>query len=105
MKKTLAILMTILCVLSVFTGCAKKEAPAPAEPVKTETAAPAPKAEPAKPAPAPAPAPKAEAKAEPKAEPAAEKVVFRIANGAEPESLDRNKKRIPKISGILLYII
>ena len=68
MKKALAILMTVLCVMSVFTGCARKEAPqAQAEATaRTET---------------PAPERKPEAKAP-------EKVTFRIANGAEPESLD-----------------
>ena len=88
MKKFLAIMLSVLLVSALFISCGNKEEPAPAAtttpaPAATtapETPAPAPKAvaEPAAPAPA-APAPVA---------PAKEEIVFRISNGAEPESLD-----------------
>jgi oligopeptide transport system substrate-binding protein len=89
MKKFLAIMLSVLLVSTLLISCGKKEEPAPAAtttpaPTATaapETPAPAPKAE-AEPA-APAPA----APAEPVA-PAEDEVVFRISNGAEPESLD-----------------
>lgn len=84
MKKFLAIMLCVVLVSAVFISCGKKEAPkpaataAPAAPV----AAPAPVA--AKPAAPAAPAPVAAAPA-----PAAkDEIVFRISNGAEPESLD-----------------
>ena len=88
MKKVLSIALIILLVGALFVSCGKKEeaakvvtpaapaAPAPAAPAAPAAVTPAPAA-PAAPAPA-APAPAA----------AADKVVFRIANGAEPESLD-----------------
>ncbi|MDY0288476.1 MAG: peptide ABC transporter substrate-binding protein [Sphaerochaeta sp.] len=84
MKKFLAIMLCVVLVSAVFISCGKKEAPktaatpAPAAPVAPAAkpaapAAPAPVA--VKPAPAPAPVAKDE-------------LVFRISNGAEPESLD-----------------
>ncbi|MGE4454999.1 MAG: peptide ABC transporter substrate-binding protein, partial [Sphaerochaeta sp.] len=89
MKKFLAIMLSVLLVSALLISCGKKEEPAPAAtttpaPAATtapDPAAPAPKAE-AEPA-APAPA----AVAEPAA-PAKDEIVFRISNGAEPESLD-----------------
>ncbi|HZJ87627.1 MAG TPA: peptide ABC transporter substrate-binding protein, partial [Sphaerochaeta sp.] len=74
MKKFLAILLSVLLVGTLFLSCGKKEAPAP------------PKAEP----PAP-PVAVAEPVAPPvvvEAPPAVDEIVFRISNGAEPESLD-----------------
>lgn len=86
MKKTFSTLAVVLLALLMLVSCGKKEeaaAPAPA-PAATTAAAPAPAEAPkaAEPAPvveAPAPAP------------AEDKVTFRIANGAEPESLDPAK--------------
>lgn len=84
MKKLLVALMTVLCVLSVFVGCAKEEAPkaaaSTATATTTTTTAPAKAETPAAEEPEAAPAPAATE--------SSEKVVFRIANGAEPESLD-----------------
>ncbi len=75
MKKFLAIMLCVVLVSAVFISCGKKEAPKPAA-----TAAPAvPAAKPAAPAPVVAAAPAPAAKDE---------IVFRISNGAEPESLD-----------------
>jgi len=87
MKKFLAIMLCVVLVSAVFISCGKKEAPTPAATVAPAAPA-APAAAPAAPvvAPAakPAPAPVAAAPA-----PAAKKeLVFRISNGAEPESLD-----------------
>lgn len=81
MKKVLAITVIILLVGLLFVSCGKEE-----EAAKVEAPAPAPAA-PAAPAPeavTPAPAPALEAPPAPVKEP----VVFRIVNGAEPESLD-----------------
>ncbi len=86
MKKTFSTLAVVLLALLMLVSCGQKEdaaAPAPA-PAATTAAAPAPAEAPkaAEPAPvveAPAPAP------------AEDKVTFRIANGAEPESLDPAK--------------
>jgi len=83
MKKVLSIALVILLVGVLFVSCGKKEEAArvetPAAPAAPAPAAPAPVAE----TPTPAPAPAAPAPA-----PAEDKVVFRIGNGAEPESLD-----------------
>ncbi len=81
MKKLLTVLLCLLLALGVFISCSGKEEATPA----AEKVAEAPKTE--------APAPKAEepAKVEVKEEPApveAEPVVFKMINGAEPESLD-----------------
>ncbi|MEA4860530.1 MAG: peptide ABC transporter substrate-binding protein [Sphaerochaeta sp.] len=85
MKKFLAIMLCVLLVSALFISCGKKEAPAPAA---TTTPAPAAPAAPATPAPAPAvaatPAPAAPAPGAP----ATKDVVFRLSNGAEPESVD-----------------
>ncbi|MDX9914571.1 MAG: peptide ABC transporter substrate-binding protein, partial [Sphaerochaeta sp.] len=73
MKKFLAILLSVLLVSALFISCGKKEAPAA----------------PAAPAPAPPVAVEAPpAPAVPVAPPAVKELVFRISNGAEPESLD-----------------
>lgn len=87
MKKTISTLAVVLLALLMLVSCGKKEeaktaAPAPAPAATTTAVAEAPKA--AEPAPVveePAPA----------AEPVEDKVVFRISNGAEPESLDPAK--------------
>ena len=91
MKKLLTVLLCLSLVLGVFISCSgEKEEAAPAatpaaEPAATPAPAPTPAAPVAEepkaeePAPAPAPAP----------EPvAAEPAVFKLVNGAEPESLD-----------------
>ncbi|MCF7941386.1 MAG: peptide ABC transporter substrate-binding protein [Spirochaetia bacterium] len=82
MKKLLTVLLCLFLAMGVFISCSGKEEAAPAaekvvETPKAET--PAPKAEAAKPAEpaAPAPAPVAD-----------EPAVFKLINGAEPESLD-----------------
>jgi len=83
MKKFLAIMLTVLLVSALFISCGKKEAPAPT----VTTPAPAAPA----PAPTPAPAPVAETPAPavtPAPAPVKDEIVFRITNGAEPESLD-----------------
>lgn len=83
MKKFLAILLSVLLVSALFISCGKKEAPAapaPAAPTPTAVAAPAAPVAPAAPAAPVAPAAPAA--------PAVKEVVFRISNGAEPESLD-----------------
>ncbi len=78
MKKFLAILLSVLLVSVLFTSCGKKEAPpAPAAPAPAAPVAVATPAAPAVPAVPAAPV-----------EPAVGEVVFRISNGAEPESLD-----------------
>ena len=88
MKKVLSIALIILLVGALFVSCGKKE-----EAAKVETPA-APTPAPAAPAPAPAaeaPAPAVEeAPAPAVVEAPAEEapVVFRLVNGAEPESLD-----------------
>ncbi|MDT4761298.1 peptide ABC transporter substrate-binding protein [Sphaerochaeta sp. PS] len=83
MKKFLAIMLCVVLVSAVFISCGKKEAPKPAA-----TAAPAaPVAAPAPVAAAPAPAAPAPVAAAP-APAAKDEIVFRISNGAEPESLD-----------------
>ncbi|HKL56960.1 MAG TPA: ABC transporter substrate-binding protein, partial [Sphaerochaeta sp.] len=83
MKKFLAIMLCVVLVSAVFISCGKKEAPKPAA-----TAAPAvPAAKPAAPAPAVAAAPAPVVAAAP-APAAKDEIVFRISNGAEPESLD-----------------
>ena len=84
MKKTFSTLAVVLLALLMLVSCGKKEEAAAPAPAATTTAAPAPAEAPkaAEPAPvveAPAPAP------------AEDKVTFRIANGAEPESLDPAK--------------
>jgi len=83
MKKLLTVLLCLFLAMGVFISCSGKEEAAPAaekvvETPKAET--PAPKAEaakPAEPAAAPEPAPVAD-----------EPAVFKLINGAEPESLD-----------------
>ncbi|MDI9454267.1 MAG: peptide ABC transporter substrate-binding protein [Spirochaetota bacterium] len=86
MKKFLVITLSILLVGALFISCGgKKEAPAAAAPAAAP-AAPAPAA-PAAPAPA-APAAPAPAPAKPVAAAPVDEVVFRLTNGAEPESLD-----------------
>ncbi|MFA5654670.1 MAG: ABC transporter substrate-binding protein, partial [Desulfomonilia bacterium] len=83
MKKFLAIMLCVVLVSAVFISCGKKEAPkpaataAPAAPAAKPAAPAAPAPAAVKPAPAPAPAPVAK-----------DELVFRISNGAEPESLD-----------------
>jgi oligopeptide transport system substrate-binding protein len=86
MKKVLSIALIILLVGALFVSCGKKE-----EAAKVETpaapAAPAPAAPAAPAAVTPAPtAPAAPAPAAPAA--AKDAVVFKLVNGAEPESLD-----------------
>jgi len=83
-------MLCVVLVSAVFISCGKKEAPTPAA-----TAAPAaPAAKPAAPAATPAPvvAPAAKPAAAPvataPATAAKKELVFRISNGAEPESLD-----------------
>ncbi len=88
MKKFLSIALVILLVGVLFISCGKKE-----ETAKVETpAAPAATtpAEPAKPAAPAEPAKPAEVAATPAPAPAVEEdgVVFKLINGAEPESLD-----------------
>ncbi len=85
MKKFLAIMLCVVLVSAVFISCGKKEAPTPAATAAPETPAAQPAAPAATPTPvAAAPAPVAAAPA-----PAAkDELVFRISNGAEPESLD-----------------
>ena len=87
MKKFLAIMLCVVLVSAVFISCGKKEAPTPAATVAP--AAPAPAATtPAAPAATPAPVAAAPAPAPAPAPAAKEELVFRISNGAEPESLD-----------------
>ena len=79
MKKFLAIMLCVVLVSAVFISCGKKEEPTPA--ATTAPAAPAAKvAAPAAPV-AAAPAPVATPAVK-------DELVFRISNGAEPESLD-----------------
>jgi len=88
MKKVLSIAFVILLVGVLFVSCGGKEEAAKAEPTPAPAApAAAPEKEEAavEPAPAPAPAPAEEVAEVPAEE---DKVVFRIVNGAEPESLD-----------------
>ncbi|MDD3366125.1 MAG: peptide ABC transporter substrate-binding protein, partial [Sphaerochaetaceae bacterium] len=87
MKKVLSITLIILLVGVLFISCGKKEEAAKVEtkvvtkPAAAPEVVPEKKVEvaPAVPAPAPAPAP---------AVPAEDAVVFKLVNGAEPESLD-----------------
>lgn len=86
MKKTISTLAVVLLALLMLVSCGKKEeakTTTPATTTATTAATEAPKA--AEPAPAPA------AEPAPAPAPAEDKVVFRIANGAEPESLDPAK--------------
>ena len=98
MKKVLSIALIILLVGALFVSCGKKEeaakvetpaatAPAPAATPAAPAATPAAPAAPAPAAVTPAPAPAAPAPAAP-AKAAEDRVVFRLVNGAEPESLD-----------------
>ncbi|MFA7672007.1 MAG: ABC transporter substrate-binding protein, partial [Sphaerochaetaceae bacterium] len=73
MKKVLSIALIILLVGALFVSCGKKEEAAKVTPEAPKATVPA--ATPVTPAPA-------------AVTPAAEKAVFRISNGAEPESLD-----------------
>lgn len=84
MKKTISTLAVVLLALLMLVSCGKKDdAKTTTTPTTTTTTATAPaetpKAEPAPVEPAPV------------AEPVEDKVVFRISNGAEPESLDPAK--------------
>ncbi len=91
MKKLLTVLLCLSLVLGVFISCSgeKEEAAPAATPAAEPAATPAPAPTPAAPAaeepkaeePAPAPAPAPEPVA-------AEPAVFKLVNGAEPESLD-----------------
>ena len=82
MKKTLSTLAVVLLALLMLVSCGKKD---DAKTTTTTTTTTTVASEPAKADPAPA------AVEEPAAAPADDKVVFRIANGAEPESLDPAK--------------
>jgi oligopeptide transport system substrate-binding protein len=79
MKKFLAILLSVLLVSVLFISCGKKEAP----PAPAAAAPPAPVVTEAPAVPAVPVAPPAVA-----VEPDTGEIVFRISNGAEPESLD-----------------
>ena len=82
MKKFSAILLCVLLVSALFVSCGKKEeAPKPAA-TATPAATVAPAAVTPAPAATPTPAPAAPAPV------AKDEIVFRISNGAEPESLD-----------------
>ncbi len=83
MKKFLAIMLSVLLVSALLISCGKKEEPAPAA-----TTTPAPAATVAPETPAPAPKTEAEPAAPAPVAPEKEENVFRISNGAEPESLD-----------------
>ena len=86
MKKVLSIALIILLVGALFVSCGKKEEAAKVEtPAAPAAPAPAAPAAPAAVTPAPA-APAAPAPAAPAA--AKDAVVFKLVNGAEPESLD-----------------
>lgn len=98
MKKTMTFAISALLAGSLFVSCGKKPAETSAAPAAkpaaapAATAAPAPAAKPAA-APAAAAAPAPAPAAAPAAAPApaatkSDEVVFRIANGAEPESID-----------------
>ena len=93
MKKVLLFALAILLVGALFISCGKKAAdevqtPAPTTQAATPTAT-APAATPAAPAvPPAAPAVTPAAPAAPAAPAVEEKVVFKMVNGAEPESLD-----------------
>jgi len=76
MKKVLSIALIILLVGALFVSCGKKEEAAKVTPAAPEAAPAVVTPTPEKPAPVEV------------AAPAVDKVVFRIANGAEPESLD-----------------
>lgn len=86
MKKTFSTLAVVLLALLMLVSCGKKEeaAAAPAAPAPAATTA-------AAPAEAPKAAEPAPVVEEPAPAPAEDKVVFRISNGAEPESLDPAK--------------
>ena len=95
MKKNISILAVVLCVALLFVSCGGKKAATTATTTTatTTTAAPA-AAAPAKteaPAPAKAETPAPAATETATTAPASDKVVFRIANGSEPESLDPAK--------------
>ncbi len=86
MKKTISTLAVVLLALLMLVSCGKKDdAKTTTTPTTTTTTATAP---------APAETPKADpapVEPAPVAEPVEDKVVFRISNGAEPESLDPAK--------------
>ncbi|HPK64649.1 MAG TPA: peptide ABC transporter substrate-binding protein, partial [Sphaerochaeta sp.] len=90
MKKFLVITLSILLIGALFISCGKKEAPAAAAPAAAPAAAaPAPATpKPAAPAAAAPAAPAAPAPAPAKPAAPADEIVFKITNGAEPESLD-----------------
>lgn len=98
MKKQMSVALGVLLAGSLFVGCGKKAststttAAAPAaQPAATAAPAAAPAATTPAPAPAaatPAPAAKAPEAAPAPAPAASNEVVFRVANGAEPESID-----------------
>lgn len=97
MKKVMTFMLCVLLAMVLLVSCSKKQEAAKPAATTTVAAAPAPAAEPAKtPAPVAEPAKTPAAAPEETATPAApvastakdEGVVFKIANGAEPESLD-----------------
>ena len=96
MKKFMTIALCVLLVSLTLVSCGgKKEEAKPAATTTTTTTTTAPattaKAEAPKAEAPKAEAPKAETPAPVEAAPAEDKVVFRISNGAEPESLDPAK--------------
>jgi len=108
MKKVLAIALTILLVGTLFISCGKKEAAKVDTPVT-----PAPVVTPAVPAPVTPPTP-APVVTPPPAAPVVEvkePIVFRIVNGAEPESLDPHQiQGVPEhriyeaiLEGLIIY--
>lgn len=87
MKKTISIFAVVLCVALLFTSCGGKKESTSTTTATTTTTTAAPAATPAaKPAATPAATPAKTATTS-----ASDKVVFRIANSSEPESLDPAK--------------